>query len=178
MTETTSPKHLSTDTLVESTTESIITDSLVKEVLTAFVTIVWLYKNLVNLFIIFVIKTSNSLKENYQYPALTCIKSDVILSNFNMMITLRLVIANDVDRLPRRYCHAVTSLMAGALVTNIWMIGYLAYEHYVYFDRPLIYQKYFSSTNNILANTFMYTVGFSAALLLPSCRFKASVDYN
>ena len=151
----------------KSTTEPIIAESLLEQVLTAgLLTIFWLYVHLVNGCIIFVIRTSNSLKENYQYPVLTCyIISDMILCNCNIMIILPLVIANDVDRLPRGYCHTVSTLMTGALFTNIWMIGYLAYERYMYFVRPLKYLRYFSNIKIILANIFMYTIGFSVSLI-------------
>ena len=146
---------------------SIITDSLLEQALTAgFLTVFWLYVNLVNGFIIFVIKKSTSLRENYQYPVLIgYIVSDMVLCNCNMLMMIPLVIANDIDILPRGYCPVVSTLIAGALFTNIWMIGYLAYERYVYFVRPLKYLRYFSSTNILLANIFMYIIGFSVALM-------------
>ena len=146
---------------------SIITDSLLEQVLTAgLFTVFWFYVNLVNGFIIFVIKKSTSLRENYQYPVLIgYIISDMVLCNCNMMMMIPLLIANDIDILPPGYCSMVTMLIAGALYTNIWMIGYLAYERYVYFVRPLKYPRYFSSTKIRLANIFMYIIGFSVALI-------------
>ena len=148
---------------------SIITDTLVEQVLTAgFLILFWLYVNLVNGFIIFIIRTSNSLRENYQYPVTTCyMMSDMLLCNIHMMMMMiPLVIANDIDRLPHGYCPVVTMLSAGALFANVWMIAYLALERYVYFVRPLKYPRYFSSSNILLANIFMYTIGFSVALII------------
>ena len=166
MAATTPSEHLSTDNMMEATAEPIITGSLVEQVLTAgFLTIFWLYVNLVNGFIIFVIRTSSSLKENYQYPVLTCyIISDMLLCNINMMVMIPMVIENG-NLLPG-YCPVVFLLMVAALFTNIWMIGYLAFERYVYFVRPLKYLRYFSRTNIILANIFMYTVSFSVSLVI------------
>ena len=121
--------------------------------------------NLVNGFIIFVIRTSNSLKENFQYPVLTCyIITDVILCNMNMIIMIPLVIANG-NLLPG-YCPVAATLMAGALFTNIWMIGYLAYERYMYFVHPLKYLIYFSNIRIILANIFMYAIAFSVSVVI------------
>ena len=138
---------------------SIITDSLLEQVLTAaFLTVFWLFVNLVNGFIFFVIRKSTSLRENYQYPVLIgYIVSDMVLCNCNMMMMIPLVIANDIDILPRGYCPVLSTLISGALFTNICMIGYLAYERYVYFVRPFKYPRYFSSTRILLANLFMYT---------------------
>ena len=171
MTETISPEHLSTDNMVqataaESTAEPIITESLLEHVLTSgFLTIFWLYVNLVNGFIIFVIRTTNSLKENFQYPVLTCyIISDILLCNMNMIIMIPLVIANG-NLLPG-YCPVVSTLVAGAVFTNIWMIGYLAYERYMYFVHPLKYLIYFSNIRIILANIFMYAIAFSASVVI------------
>ena len=132
--ETTLAESITTGIPMETTlAESIVTDTLMEQVLTVGVlSIFWLYVNLVDGFIIFVIRTSNSLRENNQYPVLTgYIISDMLMCNLNMIMLIPLLIADDIDILPRGYCPVISTLIGGAVFTNIWMIGYLAFERYM-----------------------------------------------
>ena len=147
--------------------ERIITATVTEQVLTtALLTLFWIYVNTVNGFIVYVIRTTSSLLENCLYPVLICyILSDVLMCNLHMMVIIPLLIGNTVASLHHLVCSVIMCMFVAMLFTNLWMVGYMAFERYMYFIRPLRYMSYFTKNKIIIVNLCVYSFSFVMSLI-------------
>ena len=126
----------------------IVTSSLLEQVLTAVgVAVFWLYVNIVNGFLIYVIKKTNTLCENVHYNLLSLyMLCDIIYSNLLFFQILPATIANNVLVFSYYYCSIGSAIAKAIFCFSIHMLGYLAIERLVFFRYPFRYRRYFTKT--------------------------------
>ena len=145
---------------------SIVTGSLLEQVLTAVVlTLFWLYVNIVNGFLIYVIKKTNTLCENVHYNLLSLYMfCDIIYSNLLCFQILPATIANNVLVFSFYYCSIVSAIAKTIFCFSIHMLGYLAIERLIFFRYPFRYNRYFTKNKIkitsiiLLSMPMLYTI--------------------
>ena len=82
-----------------------------------------------------------------------------------MGVMVPLTILDRVDA-EHFFCPVIMCFASGIFFTNTMMVGYLAFERYIYFSRPFKHAFYFSKNRILLVNICVYAFGLLTAVII------------
>ena len=138
----------------------IVTDTIAERVLTIlFLSLCLWYIDFSNVFLLYVIKKEPQL-HTPQYMVLSSYMiCDLIYINTAIVPMIVLVIGNYATFIPVGICQCVTTVSTGVFFSMAHMVGYMAYERFVVFFRPLTYTRYFSPKKIIVTSMIIHLIG-------------------
>ena len=142
---TSSAGLLTTETMV--TLPPIVTGSLWEQSITAgLLMLVWIYVNLSNGFLLYVIRSEYSLHT----PQYTVLRSymicDTLYINLNLLHIVPVVISNNIHIMSDTASRILVTVSASFGCSAFHLVGLLAYERYCYFVTPLKYTRKFTKS--------------------------------
>ena len=147
--------------------QAIVTGSPAEQVMTVILLMVSLfYVNFTNGLVLHVITTVNSLQNPQMYILAAYILADIVHFDLNTLTMVVTAIGNDEDTLPHNMCRCVMTIAVGFFLSSIHIIGYMAYERYMYFCRPLIYPRYLTKTKLTVIISIASILGLAASTAL------------
>ena len=155
-------------TTMEEVLKPIVTDSVEEQVITmSAIIFVWIYGTSINSLLLYVIKQTPELYDNCQYTLQACYMLCDIVNNcvvaFN---TVPILAVNTMNVMSHGVCRAWGTAGVASYVTSVHVLGYLGIERYVYFCRPMKYNRFFSRTKIIITFICISSFGLLYSLLV------------
>ena len=145
---------------VEPEPIQIVTDTITEQVLTILVIILFcFYVNFANLLMLYVIRREPQLHTPQYMVLCSYMICDLAYINTVLEPMAALVIGNYATFLPLEVCQFFGVLNAGFFFSMAHMVGYMAYERFVVFFRPLTYSRYFNRLKIIVTSLVIHLIG-------------------
>ena len=172
-TEETLTDGMATESMTEPLFMPIVTDTTTEQVLTAlFLFFCWFYVDITNLFLSYVMWKETHFHTPQYMVLASYMLCDLIYINILLPNMIALVISNVPETVPLPFCEFVGLITSGIFFTMAHMVGYMAYERFVNFFRPLTYNSYFSFKQIVVVTVILHVIGqtFSIAIQIVAGR--------
>ena len=144
----------------------IVTDTITEQVLTLMVLIFfWVYINFWNTFLMYVIRKEPQLRMPQYMVLSSYMICDLIYINSSLPHMIILVISNHPTFIPLWICQYSNVITAGVFFSMAHMVGYMAYERFIIFFRPLTYNSFFSPKKIIITSLCIHLFGQTYAIV-------------
>ena len=155
-------------TTMEEVLMPIVTDSVEEQVITmSAIIFVWIYGTSINSLLLYVIKQTPELYNNCQYTLQACYMLCDIVNNCVVVFnTVPILAANTMNVMSHGVCRAWGTAGIASYVTSVHVLGYLGLERYVYFCRPMKYDRFFSRIKIIITFICISSFGMFYSLLV------------
>ena len=138
----------------------IVTDTLTEQLLTIlFLFLIWLYICCANFFLLYVIKKEPQLHTPQYFVLSSYMICDLATVNTLILPMIVLVIVNSTTFMPLEICQWMSTISSGFFFSMAHMVGYMAYERFVVFFRPLTYNRYFNPKKIKVTSLIIHLVG-------------------
>ena len=157
--------HVWTTEQMMATLPPIVTNSLEEQVITTGLLLsIWLYVNLSNGSLLYVIRRKYSLHTPHYMVLAAYMVLDIFYCNMLLVHMVTVVISNDIQVMTDVISRVFTTATGMFFFSSVHIIGLLSYERYCYFIAPLTYTTKFTKTRIYTTIVIICVLAFCISL--------------